>query len=271
MDFITINDYNHNVYELIDYYKNIYKYYIKEKNNIYNILSGLDNEVVIQDDNNKYNNDFSNFYFFYIQKISNKKNNNRRSGFKLKKINNIIINKSNDFLVGIKMNNCDINSNISIYSYTKKYKILINNFKLDENNKNNIFLPIYNRDFYPFFLSNNSNKIIIESNNNINSVDLIYLKLHPSYSNKFLNYGSVVYKIKDNNYIEFKDYFTHIHNINYTIFPNDFIYICDIEKYYGIKILKYLKKCVLKKHLKKILYDKYDYYQDVTNLLCKFI
>lgn len=261
-----------NVYELIEYYKNIHKYFIKNKEYIYNVLKGLENEIVIQETKNyqeEEENDFSNFYFFYIQTLNNI-NLQRRSGLILKKSNNLVIKNEDDFLVGLNFSNCEINSEIRIYLNTLNFRKKIFNTKITEKNKNNIFLPINNKDFFPYFLTNRDSQLIIHSNKNIQKIDVIYLKLHRNYSTKFLNFGSVITNFQGNTYLEFKDYHLKMKFCQKPI-PNFLVFYWDQDKYYGRKILNYYKNYKIKEQVKELLEENYDYYDDISNLLCKFI
>lgn len=262
---------NNNVYELINYYKNIHKYYIKNKNKIYNILKGLDNQIIIEDDKNNENNenDFSNFYFFYIQNIKSKREIIRNS-FRLNNSKQIYIKKNNDFLVGLNFSKCEIGSQLDIFVVSNINKKIFN-LKITEKNKNNIFLPINNKNFFPFFLVNDNLKLIIYSNKNIPEIDAIYLKLHQNYSNKFLNYGNYLINLNKNIYIEFNNYNVRIIAENYKIFPNEFIFYWDLENYYSTKIYKYIKKYKLKKTLKQYIDENHNIYKDISNIICKYI
>ena len=261
---------SNNVFELINYYKNIHKYFIKNKEYIYNVLKGLENEVVIENNEKEEEGDFSNFYFFYIQTIHNI-NLQRRSGIIIKKNNYVELKNENDFLVGINFSNIKIGSDIRIYVKTYNSKKMIYNTRITRNNQNNIFLPVNNKEFFPFFLTNRDCNIIVQSNNSISSLDLIYLKLHRNFSNKFLNYGNFLLNLKGNTFLEFKDYNLKIRYINDNINPNMFIFYWNIDKYYGRKILNAYKKYKIKKQVKKLLEENYNYYDDINNLLCKFI
>jgi len=262
---------NENVYELIEYYKNIHKYFMKNKEYIYNVLKGLENEVVIQNvEEETVEGDFSNFYFFYIQTVHNI-NLQRRSGLIIKKNNYVELKNDDDFLVGLNFSNIKVGSEIRIYVKTYNSKKMLYNTIITEENKHNIFLPVNNKEFFPYFLTNRDCSVIVQSNNNITKLDLIYLKLHRNFSNKFINYGNFLINLKGNTFLEFKDYNLKIRFINNDIKPNMFVFYWNLDKYYGRKIFNMYKKYKIKKQVKKLLEDNYNYYEDVSNLVCKFI
>lgn len=269
MDFLYENL---NPYELINYYKDIHEYYHKHKQNIYNILRGLDNEIIIQEDdkkdNDENNGDFSNFYFFYIQTL---KPITKRKTFRLKNVKEIKINNADDFLVGLNFSKCEIGSDIRINLNVNNLRKKIFRVIITEKNKNNLFYPINNKNFFPYFLSNENVKLTIQSNKNIPEVDCIYLKLHRNYSNKFFNFGSFVLNFRDNTYLEFKDFSVRMLHSYQEIYPNEFLFFWNIDKYYGRKIFNFIKKCKLKRFVKNFISNEYNIYDDISNTLCKFI
>lgn len=267
MDFLYENV---NEYELINYYKEIYKYYNKNKEKVYSILKGLTNEIIIEenDKNKEESGNFSNFYFFYIQNIKPRV---RRSNFRLVNVKDIEIIKSDDFLVGLNFSKCKIGSDIRIILATQNFKKKIFRIILTEKNKDNIFLPINNKEFFPFFLSNNNIKLIIQSNFKIPEIDTIYLKLHRNYSIKFLNFASYIINLNHNTYLEFKDYNIKMIFNNNRIIPNCFLFYWDLERYYGRRIFNYIKKYKIKKYIKNHIEKEYNIYDDITKTLCKFI
>lgn len=267
MDFLYENV---NVYELINYYKDIYTYYQKNKQNVYNVLKGLTNQIIIEenDDNQEDGVDFSNFYFFYIQNI---KPRIKRSNFRLVNVKDIEIKNSDDFLVGLNFSKCKIGSDIRIVLHGQNFKKKITRIILTEKNKNDIFLPVNNKEFYPFFLSNNNTKLIVQSDNKISEIDTIYLKLHRDYSTKFLNFATYLMNINNNTYIQFSNYNVKLLFENDRIIPNEFLFYWDLEKYYGRKIFNSIKKYKIKKYVKKFIEEEYNLYDDVSNTLCKFI
>lgn len=270
MDFLYENV---NPYELVNYYKDIHEYYQKHKQNIYNILTGLENEIIIEENNKeeqKNDGDFSNFYFFYIQNL---KVQERRGTFRLVNVRQLNITNADDFLVGLNFSKLDIGSDVRIYltQNNSRRKTQIFRTILTEKNRKNIFLPLNNKNFFPFFLLNNNYTLTIISNKGITSIDAIYLKLHRNYSNKFFNFGCYLLKYTENSYFEFKDFNLNIIYNNQEILPNEFLFYWNLEKYYGRKIFNFIKKYKLKKFIKEFVTEEYDIYDDISNTLCKFI
>lgn len=251
---------NINIYEILNYYKDLHKYFNNNNQNIYKILKNLKNEIIIQD-NKEEEGDFSNFYFFYIQNIKPIKKN----------LFQLVINNANDFLTGLNFSKCDIGSDIRIILTGNNIRKKIFRILINKKNKDNIFYPINNKDFFPFFLTNDNVKLILQSNKHLKEIDCIYIKLHRDYSNKFLNFGSYILNFRDNTYFEFKDYNVKILHSNKEIYPNNFLFYWNLNKYYGIKILKFFKLCLLKKEIKKTLIKEYNLYDDIINILCNFI
>lgn len=268
MDFLYENV---NVYDLINYYKDLHEYFIKNKSKIYNILKGLTNEIIIEENDEEKkktnNGDFSNFYFFYIQNLKPKI---RRSNFRLSNVRELHIKHGDDFLVGLNLSNCKIGSDIRITLCTQNFRKKIFRVIITEKNKNNIFLPINNKNFFPFFLCNLNAKMIIQSNNNIPEIDTIYLKLHRDYSNKFFSFGNYLINLQDNTYLEITDYKVKLYFTNNEIIPNEFLFYCNLDKYYGRKIYNYYRYYKLKRFVKQFLTYEYDLYDDITNTICKF-
>lgn len=271
MDFLYENV---NPYELVNYYKDIHEYYQKYKENIYNILTGLEDEIVIEENSKeierKETGDFSNFYFFYIQNLKVRE---RRGGFKLVNIRQLNITHADDFLVGLNFSKLEIGSDIRIYlsQNNSRKKNQIFRIILTKENRKNIFLPLNNKNFFPFFLLNNNYTLTIMSNKGITLVDAIYLKLHRNYSNKFFNFGSFLLKYTNNSYFEFKDFNLNIIYNNQEILANQFLFYWNLEKYYGRKIFNFIKKQKIKKYITHFISNEYDIYEDVSNTLCKFI
>lgn len=267
MDFFD----NNNIFELLDYYKKIHKYFLNKKDYIYNVLKGLNNEIIIEKDEreNKIEDeyDFSNYYFFYIQNITN--NIHRKSGMKIKRTN-LDITNAVDFLVGLNFNNLPINSNIRIFLTFGNIRKNILNVTITEQNKNNIFLPINNKDFFPYFLVNRNVKMTVFSDKELTQIDCIYLKLHSNYSNKFLNFPSYLLNSHENTYYEFKDYNIKIKYLNGNIIPNNYMFYFNVDKYYGRKIFNFFKKIKMKNELKRVM-EKNGFYKDINNFLSNFI
>lgn len=262
---------NVNTYGLINYYKEIHEYYMKNKEKVYNILKGLTNELIIEETKEKEevnDGDFSNFYFFYIQTL---KPVLKRKNFKMLNIKQIHIRNDDDFLVGLNFSKCKIGSDIRIILNYQNIKKKIFRILITKENKDKIFLPINNKNFFPFFLSNLNTKLIIQSNNSINEIDTIYLKLHQNYTNKFFNIASYIVNLQHNTYLDFSNLNIKLYFSNDTLHPNEFMFYFNMDKYYGRKIFNYIKKYKIKKYIKELLLLEYNLYDDISTRLCKFI
>lgn len=275
-------------YNLLKYYERLHNYYNDKKDDIYKILKNITNNNILMDNqvknekiNNKNNNentnnttngDFNDFYFYYIQKI---KAITKRGSFNIKN-NKVYIKNANDFLVGI---------NFSKYKIGTQFKIFLNYFNirkqilsivLNEKNKNITFLPINNKNFIPYFLSDNNLKVEIISSEYLNKeIDLIFLQLHRKYNNLFLNYGTFLINYDMRTFIEFTNYKIDIKYYNnndiQNFLNNEYVFYYDIHKYYGRKILKYFQNRKIKNFLKDYLYYNFNIYTDINNIISNML
>jgi len=264
---------------LIRYYSDFHSYFYSNKNRIYKILSGLkqDNGDIMLDaeQNPRHtnysvdsNNNFTDFYFFYIQNFNTIK---KRSNFSFYN-NNIIIPRNLDILTGINFSNYDEGTEFKIFLEIGKIKKKISRILLTKQNKNDIFLPINNIDFFPYFLVNENIKLTIYSNKKMNkNINLIYLKIHRDIIHRFKNFGSFLINIQANSFINIQDFNAEIKYVKKkNIISNQFVFFYNIERFYANKIYKFIKRVILYKFLKEFLYDEYDVYKDVTNIILKY-
>jgi hypothetical protein len=264
---------------LIRYYSDFHSYFYTNRNRIFRILSGLKNEngdmMLDAEQNPRHtnysvdsNNNFTDFYFFYIQNFDPIK---KRSNFSFYN-NNMIIPRNLDILTGINFSNYDEGTEFKIFLEIGKMKKKISRIILTKKNKNDIFLPINNVDFFPYFLVNDNVKISIYSNKKMDrKINLIYLKIHRNILHQFKSFGSFLINIKDNSFINIQDYNAEIKYIKKkNLVSNEFVFFYNIERFYGNKIFKFIKRIILRKFLIEFLDDEYDVYKDVTNIILKY-
>lgn len=257
------------------YFSDFHSYFFSNRDKVYKILNQLkqeESEMYLEtentDSNIDNNNNYTDFYFFYIQKFNTIK---KRSNFSFYN-NNIIVPRNLDLLTGLNFSNYDIDTEFKIFIEYGNTKKKINSITLNEKNKNDIFLPINNINFFPYFLIDENIKLSIYSNKKLNKrINLVYLKLHRDIIHRFKNYGSFLINIKNNSFINIYDYNLEIKYIKKNkIQSNEFVFFYDTEKYYGLKILKFFKRVMLTKFLKQFLYEEYDIYKDITNIILKY-
>jgi len=260
------------------YYSDFHSYFFSNRKKIYNILNGLKQEsrdMMIDDtqtpDSNMNvdnNNNFTDFYFFYIQKLPTIK---IRSNFSFYN-NNVVIPRNLDLLVGLNFSNYKPGTEIQIFLETGKIRKKISRYILTEKNINDVFLPVSNLDFFPYFLVTEQTKIVIYSNDKLNKdINLIFLKIHRDLVNKYLDYGSFLINIRENSFINIQDLNVNIKYIKKkNLKTSEFVFFHNTEKYYALKIYKFLKRVLLRKFLIKFLDDEYDIYKDATNIILKY-
>lgn len=260
---------------LIRYYSDFHSYYYSNRNRIYKILSKLKRETgeIFLDtpksnSNIDSNNNYTDFYFFYIQNFNTIK---KRSNFTFYN-NTITLPRNLDLLTGLNFSNYDIGTEFKIFLEIGNTKKKISRVILTKENKNNTFLPVNNLDFFPYFLVNENIKLSIISNKKLNkNINLIYLKIHSDISNKFKQYGSFLINIQNNSFINIQDYNAEIKFVRKkNLTSNQFVFFYNIEKYYALKIYKFLKKCILSNFLKEFIDDEYNIYKDITNIILKY-
>ena len=258
------------------YYSDFHSYFFSNRNKVYKILNKLkreENEMYLDPVNNgnfniDHNNNFTDFYFFYIQKFHTIK---RRSNFTFYN-DNIIIPRNLDLLTGLNFSNYDIGTEFKVFIEYGNTKKKINFIILNEKNKNDIFLPINNIDFFPYFLVDENIKLSIYSNKTLDKkINLVYLKIHRDIIHKFKNYGSFLINIRNSSFINIYDYNLEIKYIKKNkVQHNQFVFFYDVKKYYGLKILKFFKRVMLVKFLKQFLDEEYNIYKDITNIILKY-
>jgi len=258
------------------YYSDFHSYFYSNKKNIYNILSGLKEEThdMIIDkptENSNSNidrdNNFTNFYFFYIQNLKTIK---RRSNFTFYN-NDVIIPRNLDLLVGLNFSNYKLGTVLKICIENGKELKTISRYVLTQKNIDDVFLPVNNLDFFPYFLTKEDIKLIIYSDGKLDKdINLIYLKIHRDLVEKYKNIGSFLINIHTNSFINIQDFNIEIKYIKKkNLKTNQFIFFYNAEKYYGMKIYRFFKRILLRKFLIKFLDEEYNIYKDLTNMILK--
>jgi hypothetical protein len=258
------------------YYSDFHSYFFSNRKKIYNILNGLkeeSHEMIVDTPtsnsnmNVDHNNNFTDFYFFYIQKLDTLK---KRSNFSFYN-NNVTIPRNLDLLVGLNFSNYKPETEIQIFLETGKTRKKIARYILTKKNVDDVFLPVSNLDFFPYFLVGEQTKLVIYSNMKLDKeINLIYLKIHRDLVNKYLDYGSFLINIRENSFINIQDFNVEIKYFKKkNLRTTQFVFFHNTERYYALKIYKFLRRVLLRKFLIQYLDDEYDVYKDITNIILK--
>jgi hypothetical protein len=262
---------------LYKYYKHLHSYFYGNRRRIYNILNDLTTEQLIVDNPSQSehvtsevdeHNNFLNFYFFYIQNFNPRI---RRASFFIY-TNKMKIPRNYDFFSGLNLSNYEIGNKFEIFLEHNHIRKSVCTIILNKNNINDVFMPIANKDMFPFFLTNDTTKLIIESNVKLKkNINLIYLKIHQSIVHKYMRIGSFLINIESNSFINIQDFNVIIkHYKKKKIKNNEFVFFYNIERFYGMKILNFFKRIRFRKFVKKFLDQEYNIYNDLSRMIIKY-
>ena len=237
------------------FYRNYHDFFIKNRNN-------FEKDMLTLGEKSQYFSDQSqlNFSFYYIRNFTI--------------ISNITeLLKCRDVLNGIYFGNYDIGTEFLIYQESYPINVLLK-ITLTEKNKNNIFLPIMNKEFLNIFLLS-TQRFFIKSNVLLTEpIFLVYSNIKLKYQYQLLSSKYFIQKLKNNNYFIYSDRFCSPNCFQNTIFTNeqsDYFFYFDVDEHYGKKILKFYRHYKLKKESLKVLKYDLNICNDISNEIIKYL
>jgi len=238
-----------------NFYKDYHNYFIRNRNNFSEDMKILNGE-------SQYFSKYSqkDYSFYYLR-------NYQQLAYTIKII------KCRDILNGIYFGNYPIGSEFTIYKKSYPLDVLLK-IKLTEKNKDDIFLPINNRDFLNIFLLSSQEFYITSNRILMEPMYLIYSNIKRNFHNYFFNPKYFIQKIEKSHYFVYTEHFVSINDFENTKFQDEYsmyFFYFDIDKLYGRKILRFYRKYRFKQIAKKVLEDDYHICKDITKIILTFL